>query len=132
MVIKKGYERRKRVAKAIQREIATMLWNNSIKDDRISGGLVSIVDVEMNTSLSSAQVFFSIMDPDLIDDFGIQAAVKAAFDEHSGAISGNVARQINLKYAPRLHFVLTESLKDSVKLINLIDKAVESDEANHG
>ena len=57
MVIKKGYERRKRVAKAIQREIATMLWNNSIKDDRISGGLVSIVDVEMNTSLSSAQVF---------------------------------------------------------------------------
>ncbi|NQY78912.1 MAG: 30S ribosome-binding factor RbfA [Candidatus Caenarcaniphilales bacterium] len=119
------------MARAIQREIATMLWNNSIKDDRISG-LVSIVDVEMNSSLSSAQVFFSIMDPDLTDDFGVQAAVKAALDEHAGAISGNVARQINLKYAPRLHFNFTESLKDSVELINLIDKAVESDEANHG
>ena len=51
------------------------------------------------------------MDPDLTDDFGVQAAVKAALDEHSGSISGNVARQINLKYAPRLYFNFTESLK---------------------
>ena len=108
-----------------------MLWNNSIKDDRIEG-LVSIVDVQINSSISSAQVFFSIMDPDLTDDFGVQAAVKAALDEHAGAISGTIARQINLRYAPRLHFNFTESLKDSVKLVNLIDKTVESDEANHG
>ena len=128
--IKKGFERRTRVAKAIQREIAMMLSNNSIKDDRISG-LVSIVDVEINSSLSSAQVYFSIMDPELVDDFGIQASVKAAFDEYSGTISGNIARQINLKYAPRLHFNFTKSLKDSVELISLIDKAVESDESNH-
>lgn len=127
--MKKGYERRERVSKAIQREVARMLWSNVIKDDRLSA-MVSIIDVNMSPSLSSARIYFSIMDSDLIDDIGVQAGAKAALDEQSGMISGELARTLNLKYAPRLHFIYTKSLKDSVELISLIDKTVESDESN--
>lgn len=125
--MKKGYERRERVSKAIQREIANMLW--SIKDDRIAG-MVSIVDVDMSPSLSSARVYFSIMDSNLIDDIGIQAGAKIALGEQAKTMSGELTRTLNLKYAPKLHFVFTKALKDSVELINLISKTVEADELN--
>ena len=106
-----------------------MLWSNVIKDDRLSV-MVSIIDVNMSPSLSSARIYFSILDSDLIDDIGVQAGVKAALDGQSGMISGELARTLNLRYAPRLHFIYTKSLKDSVELISLIDKTVESDESN--
>ena len=127
--MKKSYERRTRVSKAIQREIARMLWSNVIKDDRLSA-MISIVDVDMSPSLSSARVYFSLMDSELADDIGTQVGAKAALDEQAGMISGELARTLNLKYAPRIHFIFTKSLKESVELINLIDKTVEADEAN--
>ena len=126
-MLKKGYERRERVSKAILREVARMLW--SIKDDRLSG-IVSIVDVDMSPSLSSARVYFSIMDPDLVDDIGAQAGAKIALEEQAKGMSGELTRTLNLKYAPRLHFVFTKSLRDSVELVNLITKTVEEDESH--
>ena len=92
---------------------------------------VSIVDVDMNPALSSAKVLFSVMSTGSdIDSLASLIGVKAALNEHSGYIRGAVGRKLNLKYAPRLIFVQSESLAKAVDLVDLIDRTVEKDDEN--
>ena len=124
----KQYERRVQVARAIQKEIGALIQKGGIKDDRMSS-FVSIVDVELNPSLSSARVIFSVLSGDE-DDFshmGTQAALK----DSSGYIRGVIGRKLNLKYAPKLYFVASDSLSKSVDMVDLINRTVEDDERNH-
>jgi ribosome-binding factor A len=127
---RKSYPRHERVSRALLREIAKFIEAGNVKDDRLNT-TISIVDVELNPSLSSARVYFSILDPDFEDDIGTQAAIAAALNEHSGLIRGNAARQIHLRYAPKLYFIYTDSLSQSVNLIGLIDSVVDKDQRRH-
>lgn len=112
------------------REISNMLQAGAVKDDRLNK-FVSIVDVDMNPALSSAKVLFSVMSTGSdIDSLASLIGVKAALNEHSGYIRGAVGRKLNLKYAPRLIFVQSESLAKAVDLVDLIDRTVEKDDEN--
>lgn len=124
----KQYERRVQVARAIQKEIGALIQRGGIKDDRMAA-LVSVIDVELNSSLSSARVIFSVLTGEK-DDFsymGTQAALK----DNAGYIRGVVGRKLNLKYAPKLYFVASDSLSKSVDMVDLINRTVEEDEQNH-
>ncbi|MEY3369864.1 MAG: hypothetical protein RLZZ361_534 [Cyanobacteriota bacterium] len=126
----KSFERREKVSRAIMREISNMLQTGAVKDDRLNK-FVSIVDVDMNPALSSAKVLFSVMSTGSdIDSLASLIGVKAALNEHSGYIRGAVGRKLNLKYAPRLIFVQSESLAKAVDLVDLIDRTVEKDDEN--
>ena len=124
----KQYERRVQVARAIQKEVGALIQKGGIKDDRMAS-FVSIVDVDLNSSLSSAKVIFSVLDNDG-DDFshmGTQAALK----DNAGYIRGVIGRKLNLKYAPKLIFVASESLSKSVDMVDLIERTVEDDASRH-
>jgi ribosome-binding factor A len=128
----KSFERREKVARAIMREVSNLIQQGAIKDDRLNK-FVSIVEVDMNTGLSSAKVLFSVMNTSNdIDSLASLVGVKAALNEHSGYIRGIVGRKLNLKYAPKLIFVQSESLTKAVDLVDLIDKTVERDDKNRG
>ena len=122
----KKYERREKVAEAIKRELAHIIQTGGIKDDRLSA-FISIIDVEMNHKLSSAKVTYSILDPGE-DELSTQIGTQAALEANTGHIRGMVCRKLNLRYAPELIFKHSDSLKNSVELVNLIDKLVEEDE----
>lgn len=128
----KSFERREKVARAIMREISNLIQHGAIKDDRLNK-FVSIVEVDLNAGLSSAKVLFSVMNTNNDgDDLSSIAGVKAALNEHSGYVRGIVGRKLNLKYAPKLIFVQSESLTKAVDLVDLIDKTVEKDDENRG
>lgn len=123
----KQYERRVQVARAIQKEIGALIQKGGIKDDRMAS-FVSVIDVELNPSLSSARVIFSVLSGDE-DDFshmGTQAALK----DNAGFIRGIIGRKLNLKYAPKLYFVASDSLSKSVDMVDLINRTIEDDEKN--
>lgn len=124
----KQYERRVQVARAIQKEIGALIQKGGIKDDRMAN-FVSIIDVELNPSLSSARVVFSVLSGDEEDfsHMGTQAALK----DNAGYIRGVIGRKINLKYAPKLYFVASDSLSKSVDMVDLINRTVEDDQKNH-
>jgi ribosome-binding factor A len=124
----KQYERRVQVARAIQKEIGSLIQKGGIKDDRMAR-LVSVVDVDLNSSLSSAKVIYSVLSGE--DDEVSLMGTDAALRESSGYIRGVIGRKLNLKYAPRLYFIHSDSLSKSVEMVNLIDRTVESDEASH-
>lgn len=125
----KQYERRVQVARAIQKEVGALIQKGGIKDDRMAS-LVSIVDVDLNPSLSSAKVIFSVLDKDgdELSHIGTQAALK----DNAGYIRGVVGRKLNLKYAPKLIFVASEALSKSVDMVDLIERTVEDDASKHG
>lgn len=127
----KSYERREKVARAIQKELGAYIQKGGIKDDRIAK-FVSIVDVKLNSSLSTAKVSFSILsnlDEEIteLDRLNTEAALNA----HAGFLRGLVGRRLNLKYAPRLSFEASDSLTKAVDMINRIEKIVEEDRSHH-
>ena len=122
----KSFERRVQVARALKREIANEIQAGFVKDDRLPE-LISIIEVDLNPSLSSAKVLFSVMSEDDTEEIVRTASAKAALDEHASRLRGVVARKLNLKYAPKLNFCPSDSLRKSVDLVHLIDKAVEED-----
>jgi len=129
----KSFERREKVARAIQIEIGNMLQKGAIKDDRIDK-FVSIVSVNLNSSLSSAKVGFSILLQSEDDEMNLleMASMKAALNDNSGYMRGAIARKLNLKYAPKIYFVESESLSKSVDMVDLIDRTVQEDEEKKG
>ncbi len=126
----KSYERRTQVARAIQRELATILQSGALKDDRISP-LISIVSVELNSSLSSAKVIYSLISAEPDDELAI-AGVQAALVDQAGYVRGVIGRRLNLRYAPKLFFTPSDALRKSVDLVHLIDEVVVDDQSAHG
>ena len=129
----KSFEIREKVARAIQIEIGNMLQKGAIKDDRIDK-FVSIVSVNLNSSLSSAKVGFSILQQTEDDEMNLleMASMKAALNDNAGYMRGAIARKLNLKYAPKIYFVESESLSKSVDMVDLIDRTVQEDEEKKG
>lgn len=125
----KSYERRTKVAKALQREIASFIQQGGVKDDRLDK-FISIVEVDINPALSSAKVLYSVMN-EITNDGMDHAGTKAALNEHSGYIRGIVARKLNLKYAPKLIFIESTALSEAVDMVDLINRTVAADQSSH-
>ncbi len=125
----KSFERRVQVAKAMQRELATIIQSGALKDDRISAFL-SIVNVDLNPSLSSAKVTYSLISTNPQDELEL-ASAQAALIDHASYMRGVVGRRLNLKHAPKLFFTPGSSLKEAVDLVHLIDQTVEEDKLSH-
>ncbi len=125
----KSYERRTKVAKALQREIASFIQQGGVKDDRLDK-FISIVEVDINPALSSAKVHYSVMN-EIAGDNLDHAGTKAALNEHSGYIRGVVGRKLNLRYAPKLIFIESSSLAEAVDMVDLINRTVAADSSHH-
>ena len=130
----KSFERREKVARAIKMELGNLIQKGSIKDDRIDDKFVSIVDVSLNSSLSSAKVFFSILNQSEDDDLAQleMQATQAALNDNAGYMRGVIARNLNLKYAPKIFFALGDNLSKAVDMVDLIDRTVSDDDAKRG
>jgi ribosome-binding factor A len=47
-------------------------------------------------------------------------------------LRGELGRRLGLRHAPRLEFVVDESVEGAARLTSLIDRAVAADRAGHG
>ncbi len=124
----KSFERREKVARAIQRELAGFIQQGGVKDDRLDK-LVSIIGVDINPSLSSAKVFYSVMNSGNSDFTA--SGTQAAFDQQAGYLRGVIGRKLNLRYAPKLIFVASDSLSKAVEMVDLINRTVNEDKSHH-
>jgi ribosome-binding factor A len=125
----KSFERREKVARALKIEIGNLIQKGGVKDDRLNR-FISIVDVSLNPGLSSAKVFFSILTQSEDEEMtGLEmSSTKAALNDNAGSIRGIVGRKLNLRYAPKIYFIESESLSKSVDMVDLIDRTVNHDD----
>jgi ribosome-binding factor A len=112
--------RASRIAAQMQRALAELLSRGEVKDPRV--GNVTITSVVLPSDLSVARVHF-------LPFAGTHSAAEAleGLRSAAGFLRGELARDLNLRYAPRLEFELDADLLRAQQLTELIDSAVKAD-----
>ncbi|MEO7775356.1 MAG: 30S ribosome-binding factor RbfA [Steroidobacteraceae bacterium] len=109
--------RHQRIESEMRREIAELV-SREVKDPRV--GKVTITEVSLNKDLSSARVFcvpFAAKGP--------PEAVLEGLNNAAGFLRGEVGRRLRLRHAPRLTFILDETIDHAAHLTALIDSAIK-------
>lgn len=117
------FHRADRVADAMRRELARLI-QQEVRDPRV--GMVNINDVEVSRDLSTAKIFVTLVGED------DPSAIKASMDvlnRAAGFLRSQLAREIQMRVIPRLHFRYDETSVRGQELSALIDKAVQSDKS---
>ncbi len=105
-------QRAARVGEEI-RELLAKLLRDDVKDPRI--GFVSIVKVEVAGDLRHAKVFISVLGDEAQKKESMKGLTKAA-----GFLRSEVAKVLQLRYTPELHFVLDESIEHGQRIAQLL------------
>lgn len=113
-----------RINEEMRAELARLL--PSLKDPRLSGGLVSITRVDAAADLSKATVYFSVLGGD-------RKETARGFRSASGFIRRELAHRLQLRNTPELFFKYDESIERGTHLLELMrsiePSAPEDDEA---
>jgi ribosome-binding factor A len=107
-----------RIGDQIQKDLA-MLIRTEIKDPRV--GMITLTGVEISSDHHHAKVYFTTLG-------GAEAVAKAesGLMHASGFLRSQLAKGLQLRIVPELHFIYDESVERGVRLSKLIDDAVAS------
>jgi ribosome-binding factor A len=112
----KEFSRSHRVAEQMRRELADLL-QFEVKDPRI--GMITITDVEVTGDMAHAKIFYSVAKA--------SDAVQKGLEKSSGFLRTQLAKRMLLRTVPQLHFVYDASIDNGMKMAQLINEAVASD-----
>ncbi len=120
-----GY-RMDRTGEDIMRELTAIL--RTVKDPRVTAGLISIVRVDVTRDLSYATVYVSAMD-------GLEAAKAAVkgLTSAAGYMRRELGNALQLRHVPELKFVADDSIAYSARIaktLSELNKDVEKED-NH-
>ena len=107
-----------RINGEVQRVLAEII-RGEIKDPRISP-LTSVVAVEVAPDLKHCKAYISV--------FGDEEAAKntlAGLKSAEGFIKNRIAKTINLRNTPEIHFVIDQSIAYGVNMSKKIDEVVK-------
>jgi ribosome-binding factor A len=108
-----------RVADELQALVAELLLRE-IKDPRI--GLVTVTNVKISPDLRHARVYFSTLGDEQKRTQSLRGLISAA-----GFIRSQVARRLNLRVAPEIHFEFDDSLEQAERVARLLKDALRGD-----
>lgn len=110
-----------RINEAIKKELSELI-RYEIKDPRVNGAMVSVIDVETTNDLKHAKVFISVLEESKKEDVlkGLNAA--------SGFIRKEVARRVNLRCTPEFIFRLDESIERGMQMAQMINNVMKDSE----
>ncbi|HXF52993.1 MAG TPA: 30S ribosome-binding factor RbfA [Hyphomicrobiaceae bacterium] len=107
-------QRQLRVAEMIRHKIADMLTRGEVHDEVIARHLITVPEVRLTSDLRLATVY-------VIPLGGLDAAaVLTALEANKRYIRGEVARTINLKFAPDIRFRLDETFDEAARIERLL------------
>ena len=116
--------RSRRIESEIQRVLAALIARE-VKDPRV--GNVTITAVKVAADMGSARIYFTPFAGRVPAE-----QVRTGLTHAASFLRGELGRRLGLRHAPRLEFLLDESVEDAARLTSLIDKAVAADRAGHG
>lgn len=101
--------------------LAECLVRRELHDPRLDDRNITIGEVRVSRDLKAATVFASELGVRLSDDAAAGLGRAAAW------LGGRLAREMHLKYAPRLTFVADETYDHAARMERLLDEARRSD-----
>ena len=117
-----GSQRQLRVGEQVRHAIAEILAQGSVHDADLEGHIITVPEVRMSPDLKLATVYVMPLggrDTEL---------VIAALDRNKKFLRGEVARRVNLKFAPDLRFRVDERFDEAERIEKLLrTPAVQKD-----
>jgi len=114
----KEFARSDRVAEQIQRELADLL-QFEVKDPRV--GRVTVTEVEVTGDLAHAKIYYSakVGSPE----------IQQGLEKSAGFLRSQLSKRMLLRTVPQLHFIYDASIDRGMKISQLIDEALASDQS---
>jgi ribosome-binding factor A len=108
-------QRQRRVGEVIRETLATMLARGDIHDDVLAARIVTVAGVIVSPDLKLATIAVSPLGG------GGGAEVLTALNSNRRYIRGEIARRINLKFAPDIRFRLDDGLEAALRIDAILD-----------
>jgi ribosome-binding factor A len=107
-------QRQQRVAEIVRHALAEVLSRGDLQDDVLTRNVITIPEVRMSPDLKLATAY--VMPLGGRDE----AAVIKALDKNKKILRQEVARRVNLKFAPDLRFLRDESFDEAARIDALL------------
>jgi ribosome-binding factor A len=109
-----GSQRQLRVGELVRHAIADMLTRGEVHDPVIEEHMITVPEVKMTADLRLATIYIMPLG-------GRDAqAVLAALDHNRKFLRGEIARRVNLKFAPDIRFRLDERFDEAERIDKLL------------
>jgi ribosome-binding factor A len=107
-------QRALRVGELVRQALADMLTRGEVHDPVIEGHLITIPEVRLSPDLRLATIYVMPLG-------GRDAkAVMEALDRNRRYLRGEIARRVNLKFAPDIRFRIDESFDEAERIRKLL------------
>jgi ribosome-binding factor A len=109
-----GSQRQLRVGELIRHELADMLSRGDIHDPVIQVHMITVPEVRMSADLRLATIYVMPLGGRDVD------AVIGALDRNKRYVRGEIARRVNLKFAPEIRFRADERFDEAERIEKLL------------
>ena len=107
-------QRQLRVGELVRHTLADMLTRGEVHDPVIEGHLITVPEVQMTADLRLATIYIVPLGGRDSD------AVLAALERNKRFLRGEIARRINLKFAPEIRFRIDERFDEAERIEKLL------------
>jgi ribosome-binding factor A len=109
-----GSQRQLRVGELIRHELAAMLSRGDVHDAVIEAHMITVPEVRMSPDLRLATIYIMPLggrdEKDVIE----------ALDRNKRYVRGEIARRVNLKFAPEIRFRIDERFDEAERIEKLL------------
>src|SRR5947209_15591060 len=117
-----GSQRQLRVGELVRHAVADILSQGSVHDADLEGHIITVPEVRMSPDLKLATVYVMPLGGRDTE------SVIAALEHNKKFLRGEVARRVNLKFAPELRFRVDEQFDEAERIEKLLrTPAVQKD-----
>ena len=109
-----GSQRQLRVGEQVRHAIADILAQGSVHDADLEGHIITVPEVRMSPDLKLATVYVMPLGGRDTE------VVLAALERNKKFLRGEVARRVNLKFAPDLRFRVDERFDEAERIEKLL------------
>jgi ribosome-binding factor A len=109
-----GSQRQLRVGEIVRHAIADILSQGSVHDPELEGHIITVPEVRMSPDLKLATIYVMPLGGRDIDK------VIAALERNKKFLRGEVARRVNLKFAPDVRFRVDERFDEAERIEKLL------------
>ena len=107
-------QRQLRVGELVRHALAELLARGEVHDPVIEGHLITVPEVKMTADLRLATIYVMPLG-------GRDAeAVVAALERNKRFLRGEIARHVNLKFAPEIRFRIDERFEEAERIEKLL------------
>src|ERR1700732_3744206 len=107
-------QRQLRVGELVRHILADLLARGEVHDPVIEGHVITVPEVRMTADLRLATIY--------VMPLGGRDAQEgiAGFDRHTRYVRGEIARRVNLKFAPEIRFRVDERFEEAERIEKLL------------